>query len=86
MKQEFDKLMAKLAAERDELNLKLHLASMEAKEEFAGAEKMWEQVKQKAGDIADDSVETSDEFISAAKVVGEELKDAYQRIAKRIKD
>jgi len=86
MKQEFDTLMAKLAAERDELNLKLHLASMEAKEEFAGAEKMWDQVKLKAGDIADDSVETSDEFISAAKVVGEELKDAYQRIAKRIKD
>ena len=86
MKQDFDKLMAKLAAERDELNLKLHLASMEAKEEFAGAEKMWEQVKLKASDIADDSVETSDEFISAAKVVGEELKEAYQRIAKRIKD
>ncbi|OQK16221.1 hypothetical protein AU255_14065 [Methyloprofundus sedimenti] len=86
MKQEFDKLMAKLAVERDELNLKLHLASMEAKEEFASAEKMWEQVKLKAGDIADDSVETSDEFISTAKVVGEELKDAYQRIAKRIKD
>ena len=86
MKQEFDTLMAKLAAERDELNLKVHLASMEAKEEFAGAEKMWEQVKLKASDIADDSVETSDEFISAAKVVGEELKEAYQRIAKRIKD
>ncbi len=86
MKQDFDKLMAKLAAERDELNLKVHLASMEAKEEFAGAEKMWEQVKLKASDIADDSVETSDEFISAAKVVGEELKEAYQRIAKRIKD
>ncbi|HIG64216.1 MAG: hypothetical protein HOE45_02140 [Gammaproteobacteria bacterium] len=85
MKQEFEQLMAKLAAERDEVNLKLHLASMEAKEEFAGAEKIWEQVRQKASDIADDSVETTDEFVGAAKVVGEELTAAYQRIATRIK-
>mgnify|MGYP003958889931 FL=1 len=69
----------------DEVNLKLHLASMEAKEEFAGAEKIWEQVRQKASDIADDSVETTDEFVGAAKVVGEELTAAYQRIATRIK-
>jgi hypothetical protein len=27
MKQEFEQLMAKLATERDEVNLKLHLAS-----------------------------------------------------------
>lgn len=85
MKQEFEDLMAKLTAQRDEANLQLHLASMEVKEEFENADKTWEQVKQKASDIADDSVETSDEFISAAKVVGEELTDAYQRIAKRIK-
>jgi hypothetical protein len=58
MKQEFEQLMAKLATERDEVNLKLHLASMEAQEEFADAEKIWEQVKQKASDIGDDSVET----------------------------
>jgi len=84
MKQEFDELLEKLSAVRDEANLKLHLASMEAKEEFSQAEETWTQVKQKAGEIADDSVETTDEFIGAAKVVGEELMDAYQRIAKRI--
>ncbi len=85
MKQEFDNLLAKLATERDEINLQIHLASMEAKEEFGDAEKLWEQVKQKASDIADDSVETTDEFMSGAKVIGEELAEAYQRIAKRIK-
>lgn len=86
MKQEFDQLLEKLSAQRDEVNLQLHLASMEAKNEFSQAEEKWEQVKQKASEIADDSVETTDEFISAAKVVGEELIEAYQRIAKRISD
>jgi len=86
MKQEFDQLLEKLSAQRDEVNLQLHLASMEAKNEFSQAEEKWTQVKQKASEIADDSVETTDEFISAAKVVGEELAEAYQRITKRISD
>ena len=84
MKLEFNTLLEKLAAERDELNLQLHLASMEVKDEFSQSEEKWQQVKQKAKEIADDSIETSDEFISGAKVVGEELAEAYQRIAKRI--
>ena len=86
MKQEFNQLVEKLSAQRDEVNLQLHLASMEAKNEFSQAEEKWTHVKQKASEIADDSVETTDEFISAAKVVGEELAEAYQRIAKRISD
>jgi len=86
MKQEFDALLNRLNTERDQIKLQLHLASMEVKEEFAEVEKKWEQVKQKAEEIADDSVETTDEFISGAKVVGEELVDAYHRITKRIKE
>ena len=86
MKKEFDQLLATLATERDEINLQMHLASMEVKEEFSHADEKWEQIKEKAGEIADDSVETTDEFIVAAKIAGEELMEAYQRITKRIKD
>ncbi|MGB5445383.1 MAG: hypothetical protein WBM99_07725 [Psychromonas sp.] len=85
MKQDFNKLVDKLKAERDELKLKVHLGSMEAKEEFEQAEKKWQQVKIKASEIADDAVETSEEYIDKAKVVGDELKEAYARIAKRLK-
>ncbi|HEY5715421.1 MAG TPA: hypothetical protein VIS54_03345 [Psychromonas sp.] len=85
MKEDFDKLVDKLKAERDTLKLKIHLGSMEAKAEFEEAEKKWHQVKMKASEISDDAVETSEEYISKAKVVGEELKEAYSRIAKRLK-
>ena len=81
---EFDNLLEKLKSERYELKLKLHLASMEAKEEFEEAEKNWDILKVKAAEIADDSKETSEEFIAKAKIVGEELKDAYSRISKRL--
>ena len=84
MKIEFDNLLEKLKVERDELKLKLHLASMEAKEEFEEADKHWDTLKNKAAEIADDSKETSEEFIAKAKIVGEELKDAYSRISKRL--
>lgn len=86
IKIEFDDLLEKLKTERDEIMLKLHLASMEAKEEIEEADKQWEALKIKAAEIADDSIETSDEFIAKAKIVGEELKEAYSRISKRLAD
>jgi hypothetical protein len=86
MRVEFDKLVEKLKVERDEINLKMHLASMDAKEEFAKAEIKWGQVKTTASKIADDTVETSEEYIAKAKIVGEELKETYNRIAKRLSE
>ncbi len=86
MREEFDKLVEKLKTERDEINLKIHLASMDAREEFAEAEKKWGQMKVKAAEIADEAVETSEEYIAKAKIVGEELKETYHRIARRLSE
>lgn len=86
VKDDFEDLLNKLQTQRDEINLKLHLASMEAKQEFEEAEQEWQQLKAKAADIADDSVETSEDFISKTKIVAEELKEAYYRISKRLSD
>lgn len=84
MAQEFDSLVKKLKTERDEIKLKIHLGSMEARQEFEEAEKTWEHLKHKASEIADDAVDTSEEYIDKAKVVGEELKEAYNRITQRL--
>ena len=86
MKIEFENLLEKLKSERDEIMLKLHLASMEAKEEIEEADKHWEDLKIKAAEIADESKETSEEYIAKAKIIGEELKEAYSRISKRLAD
>ena len=84
IKIEFDNLIEELKSERDEIALKIHLASMEAKEEFEGAEKNWAKLRNKAIELADESIETSEELIAKAKIVGEELKETYVRISKRI--
>lgn len=84
MKEEFNKLIEKLKMERDNASLKMHLASMDAKNEYVEAEKKWVEVKAKAAQIADDAAETSEEFIAKVKVVGEELKGTYIRISNRL--
>jgi len=86
MKQEFEHLVEKLKVERDEINLKLHLASMEVKDEFKKAEKQWIVVKAKASEIAGSTKEHSHEAIVKTKIIGEELKDTYKRINKRFSE
>jgi len=86
LKQDFEQLLNQLDSTREEIQLKLHLATMEAKDEFEEAENQWQQIKSKASEIADDSIETSEEFIAKAKIVGEELKEAYQRITRRLSE
>ena len=84
IKEEFNHLLGKLKSERDEINLKLHLATLEVKQEFEEAEPQWEQLKAKGSELLDDSKEISEEVLAKAKIVGEELKETYQRIAKRL--
>ncbi|PPC90742.1 MAG: hypothetical protein CTY34_06585 [Methylobacter sp.] len=86
IKKDLEDLMDKLKTERDELQLKLHLASLDAKAEFESAEQQWELVKAKALEIADESMDASEDLLGKAKMVAEELKDTYSRISKRLSE
>lgn len=86
MKEEFGNLIDRLKTERDNIKLKAHLATMDAKEEFDAAEEKWYQLKDKATQIADEAIDTSEEYISKAKIVGDELKETYKRISKRLSE
>lgn len=86
IKEEFGNLVERIKTERDQIKLKTHLASMDAKEELALAEEKWNQLKGKASEIADDAIDTSEEYISKAKIIGEELKETYKRISKRLSE
>ncbi|MBT8229315.1 MAG: hypothetical protein HKP41_14895 [Desulfobacterales bacterium] len=85
VKEEVTNIVNKLKTERDELKLKMHLATKDAKVEFEAAEKKWQQLKAQASDINSNVVETSNELLSDARIIGEELKETYKRITKRLK-
>jgi archaellum component FlaC len=84
-KKEINTMISKLKTERDNLKLSMHLASMEAKDEFEEAEKKWKKLKEKASNITDDFEAASDEVMTNAKIIGEELNESYNRIKTRLK-
>ena len=67
MKQELEQL-------RDEIKLKMHLASLDAKEEWGGLEKKWDDFHARAK-----LSEAGDDIGSAVSLLGEELKQAFIR-------
>ena len=86
IREEFNKLVDQLKAEREKISLKAHLAAMDIKDELQEVEGKWGDFKKKAVAIADEAVDTSEEYIAKAKVVGEELQETYKRIAKRFSE
>ena len=74
-------LKEKLEQERDELKLKAHLAKMDAKE-WGGMEGKWEAFKAKIGEIDFDDV--TEDVAEAAGKLGEELREGYDKLKKKI--
>jgi len=71
---DFEQLLEDVKKARDEIRLQLHLASMEAKDEWDELEHKWDRFSAKA------DMETSYEGVSdALSGLGEELKQAYRR-------
>ncbi len=79
---DMETFVQKVAQQRDELLLKMHLAKAEAKDEWAVAEKKWEQMKAKTPALARESGESVKDVGAAVKLVGEELLHSYDRIKK----
>lgn len=85
-KEEIYRLAEELKTKRDELKVKIHLATMDTKDEFEKAEKKWSKVKSKASEITDGTIDATEDILSKTKIIGEELKETYHRIAKRLSE
>ena len=76
---EIDRLKQDLERHRDELKVKIHLASMDAKEEWDELEKKWDHF------VAQARVSESAQSVGGAlDKLGSELKDAYKRLREAI--
>lgn len=73
------KLTDDLSRLRDELKLKIHLGTKEAKDEWAGLEKRWQQFRETA-----ELDRTAGEVGTTFKQLGSDLKSAYERIRKAL--
>ena len=78
---EFEDLVADLKQKRDELRLKIHLASKEAQDE-------WEELEEKMQDFSSRAElgKTGEGLGDALGKLGQELKLGYKRIRNAIKE
>lgn len=71
---DFDRLVEDLKKARDEIKLKLHLASMDAKDEWEDLEQKWDEFSTRA-----DMNRSAEGVGDALDQLGGELKQAYLR-------
>lgn len=74
-------LFDELRQTRDELALRMHLASMEVREEWDELEAQWENFKARA-----DMEQTAEGVGAALTRLGHELKSGYQRLGRALRD
>jgi chromosome segregation ATPase len=79
-----DDMLEELKQERDELQVKLHLAKLEASDEWDRIKAKLEKLEAKARDLAGATAEASKGIGAAAKLLGEEIRDGFKLIAKRL--
>jgi hypothetical protein len=76
MKQELEALRTL----RDELRVKLNLASKDARDAFESAEKTWRKLEARVRLVGRESRKELAEITEAAKPLAQELRSAYHRI------
>ncbi len=80
MKKEYRDTADFLRRERDELKVRMHLASADARDQWEKLENQWGHFQSKAEHLGKATGESAHEIGEASKLVGEELKEGYRRI------
>lgn len=77
-------LITKLKQERDELALQMHLGKEELKDEWDTVQHKLEQLTHRFEPMNKAVAETSEEVWESLKLVGEEIKQGFDRIRKSL--
>ena len=79
-KRNIEDLREELKQVRDEVQVKIHLAAADARDEWEQLEKKWEHFRARAEVIGRAAEEAAEDVGEALEVVGEELKRGYKKI------
>ncbi len=82
--EQMTKAVEHLKQQRDELQLKLHLAKADAKDEWARLENQWEEIKPKLDAAREEVGKTAESVGAALGLAIDELKKGYERLKGRL--
>jgi hypothetical protein len=77
---EMERVLQDLTRLRDEVHLKLHLAGLEARDEWLSLEPRWRELQRRADRLRSAVGEVSGDVWQATRLLGEELAAAYHRL------
>jgi len=81
---QLDEMARKLEQEAGELRVKIHLAKMEASDEWKELEEKLVQLRSKTKELSGVTAEASKDIGAAAKLLGEEIRDGFKKLASHL--
>lgn len=81
---QIEETISALKQQRDELAVQMHLANMEAKEEFERAKQRLEKLTAEYEPLKSSVKESTGNVMSALSLVGEEILASFRRIRKSL--
>ena len=81
-----DKLVSELKQQRDELRLQMHLASMEARDEYERLSGKYDELSDQYEPVSNAVEETAENLLSALSLAAGELKVGFQRVRKALSE
>lgn len=73
-----------LREQRDELHVRIHLANMEVRDEWADLERKWEEFSAKCNHVQKEVEPVVGDIHSAVSLLGSELAEGYRKIKKAL--
>ncbi len=84
VKEQMTHALEQLKQQRDELQVQLHLAKADAKDEWARLENEWEETKTKLEAAKEEAGKTAESVGTALGLAIDELKKGYERLRSRL--
>jgi hypothetical protein len=81
---EMERMLQDLTRLRDEVHLKLHLATLEARDEWLALEPRWRELQRRVDRLRSTLGEVSADLWQATRLLGEELATAYHRLRRAV--
>jgi uncharacterized protein (DUF342 family) len=84
LQEEMEKFRDGLLQQRDEMLVQLDLARMDLRDEWEKAEAKLEELKGRIEAVATEAKGASEDIWAGVQILGEEVRNAYERIKKRL--
>jgi ribosomal protein L32E len=81
-REELEKLVQQLERQRDELQVKMSLAKLEARQQWEKLENQWKHLKTNSSQMREEVSTTAENVGATLRKTAEEIRDGYARLRK----